>query len=162
VAREVVSDLEAHIQQVGGRVEIGDLPTIEADPVQMGQLLQNLIDNALRFHRKGEAPVVKVQAQFLNGGAEVPVKDASDATSCQITVEDNGIGFDQKYVDRIFQVFQRLHGPSEYEGTGIGLATCRRIVECHGGSITARSAPGQGATFIATLPAKQPKDESGQ
>ncbi|PSB54427.1 histidine kinase, partial [Chroococcidiopsis cubana CCALA 043] len=77
---------------------------------------------------------------------------------CQITVEDNGIGFDQKYCDRIFQVFQRLHGRSEYEGTGIGLAICRKIVERHGGSIAAESKPSQGAKFIVTLPMHQSID----
>jgi signal transduction histidine kinase len=160
VALEVVSDQQAHIQRVDGQVEIGNLPTIKADPVQMQQLLHNLIDNALRFHRKDEAPVVKVQAQLLNGDLEHPVADASEATLCQITVVDNGIGFDQKYVDRIFQVFQRLHGRSEHEGTGIGLATCRKIVERHGGEITATSAPGQGATFFVTLPMRQSEAEN--
>ena len=152
VARGVLSDLETRIEQVGGRVEVGDLPTIEADPTQMRQLLQNLIGNALKFHKKDEAPLVKVYAGSLDG------RDGG----CQIIVEDNGIGFDEKYLDRIFQVFQRLHGRSEYEGSGIGLATCRKIVERHRGSITAKSVPEQGATFIVTLPARQPKGENGQ
>ncbi len=148
-ADEVISDLQLRIEQVGGRVEIRDLPTIEADPVQMRQLLQNLIANGLKFHKEGEQPWVRVYAQRLSG--ETPVDEL-----CQIIVEDNGIGFNQKYSDRIFIGFERLHGRGEYEGTGIGLALCRKIAERHGGHISARSTPGQGSTFIATLPVSQP------
>jgi signal transduction histidine kinase/methyl-accepting chemotaxis protein len=148
-AQEVMSDLEVRIQEVGGQVNVENLPRIEADPTQMRQLLQNLIANALKFHRQDQPPVVKVHAG-----------NASPNGSCQIFVEDNGIGFDEKYLDRIFQVFQRLHGRSEYEGSGVGLATCRKIVERHGGTISARSAPGQGATFIVTLPLRQPQGEA--
>ncbi len=149
VAREVVGDLEARISEAGGLVEIGDLPTIEADPTQMRQLLQNLIGNALKFHGD-EKPVVKV---YGRSAAHGPSHDGL----YQIFVEDNGIGFDEKYLDRIFTPFQRLHGRGTYEGTGIGLAICRKIVDRHGGSITAKSAPGKGSTFIVTLPVKQPK-----
>jgi PAS domain S-box-containing protein len=149
VAREVLSDLEGLIEQTGARVEVDGLPTVETDPTQMRQLLQNLIGNALKFHRSGERPVVQVH------GRPVPAPEgdvAADPPLCQITVQDNGIGFDEKYLDRIFGVFQRLHGRDEYEGTGMGLAICRKIVERHGGSITARSTPGRGATFLVTLP----------
>ena len=159
VARGVVSDLEVLIEEVGGRVEVGELPTIEADPTQMRQLLQNLIGNALKFHRPDEPPVVKLCAARLNGRNGGRVGDAPSADVCQILVEDNGIGFDEKYLDRIFQVFQRLHSRGEYEGTGIGLATSRKIVERHGGEITAKSMPGQGSTFIVTLPLRQPQGE---
>jgi signal transduction histidine kinase len=157
VAQEVVSDLGVRIEQVGGQVEVGGLPTIEADPDQMRQLLQHLIGNALKFHREGETPVVKIHAESLNGQGEGAAGASAGDGLWQIMVEDNGIGFDEKYLERIFQVFQRLHGRSEYEGTGIGLATCRKIIERHGGSITAKSAPGQGATFIVTLPVRQPR-----
>jgi two-component system sensor kinase FixL len=155
VAREVVSDLETQIERVGGQVEVDELPIIEADPIQIRQLLQNMVSNALKFHREGEPPVVKIHAQLLNGRGEYPVEKGATAQNCRISIEDNGIGFDEKYLDRIFQVFQRLHGRSEFEGAGIGLATCRKIVERHGGDITAQSAPGQGATFIVTLPLEQ-------
>jgi signal transduction histidine kinase len=161
VTLEVLSDLELRIEQVGGRVVAEDLPTIEADPTQMRQLLQNLIGNALKFHREDEAPVVKVHGQRLDGREGHPVGTAVGDGLYQITVQDNGIGFDEKYLDRIFQAFQRLHGRGQYEGTGIGLATCRRIVERHGGRITATSTPGQGSTFSVTLPVKQPKGENG-
>ena len=146
IAHEVVSDLEIRIEQTSGRVEIEALPIIDADPVQMRQLFQNLIGNALKFHKPDEAPVVRVNGSLING----------DAGVCEIIVTDNGIGFDEKYLDRIFTIFQRLHGRSEYEGTGVGLAVCRKIAERHGGTITAKSQPQQGTTFIITLPASQP------
>ncbi len=162
IAAEVVSDLEIRIEQTGGRVEIGELPVLEADASQMRQLFQNLIGNALKFHRKDAAPVVKVSAgrlaansaSFYLDGEEIQTTDFTE-DFCRITVEDNGIGFDQKYLDRIFTVFQRLHGRTEYEGSGIGLAVCRKIVERHGGQITATGRPGEGAIFIIDLPIHQ-------
>ncbi|MDP5337827.1 MAG: PAS domain-containing protein [Nodularia sp. (in: cyanobacteria)] len=149
IVNEVLSDLEVSIQQTNGRVEVGDLPTIKADPLQMRQLLQNLIGNALKFHRPQTPPVVKVYSQILPSQSD-QVSVVSEI--CQITVEDNGIGFSQKYVDRIFNVFQRLHGRQEYQGTGVGLAICRKIAERHQGMITVESQPGQGAKFMVTLP----------
>jgi signal transduction histidine kinase len=150
VAREVLGDLETRMRDVGGRVEIGDLPTIDADPIQLRQLFQNLIGNALKFHGE-EKPLVRIYGQPVQ-----PISRSADG-NCRIFVEDNGIGFDQKYLDRIFTPFQRLHGRAAYEGTGIGLAICRKIVDRHGGTITARSTPGKGSTFIVTLPVTQPK-----
>jgi len=140
--REVVGDLEARIADAGGRVEIGALPTVQADPLQMRQLMQNLIGNALKFRRPDEPPVVRVEGEPSNG-------------EVHIAVSDNGIGFDQKYVDRIFKLFQRLHERGAYEGSGMGLAICRKIVERHGGHITAQSEPGRGTTFLIDLPAGQ-------
>jgi signal transduction histidine kinase len=151
VAREVLSDLEVRVEQTGGRVEIGGLPTLDADPLQMRQLLQNLLGNGLKFHRDGEPPVVRISGSVLADGGP---------PRARIVVADNGIGFDMKYLDRIFTPFQRLHGRTEYEGTGIGLAVCRRIVERHGGTLTAESAPGQGARFLVTLPVQQTQGES--
>jgi PAS domain S-box-containing protein len=150
VAREVAADLEERIEQSGGRVVIGDLPVVEADPAQMRQLLQNLIVNGLKFHRPENKPRVKVFGRVIETKRRSMTADAAE-TLCQILVEDNGIGFDEKYLDRIFQPFQRLHSGKEYEGTGIGLSICRRIVERHGGEISAKSQPGQGSTFIVTL-----------
>jgi PAS domain S-box-containing protein len=156
VVREVVSDLEGVVQQTGGRVEVGALPVLEADPLQMRQLFQNLIGNGLKFHRPDEPPVVLVSGRVVRGD-DIP----HSPELCEITVTDNGIGFEETYRERIFELFQRLHGRQEYEGTGMGLATCRKIVERHGGSITAHSTPGQGATFVVTLPSKQPQEDSG-
>ena len=128
-----------------GRSKWGNLPTIQADPLQMRQLLQNLIANALKFHRVEEPPVVKI-SRPLPSRPRTARKPASRPTDeqCRIVVEDNGIGFEEKYPERIFGVFQRLHPRDVFEGPGIGLAMCRKIVERHGGQITAHSArPGQ-------------------
>jgi PAS domain S-box-containing protein len=154
VVQEVLIDLEMSIRGTGGDVEVGDLTSLEADPNQMRQLFQNLIGNALKFHR--EKPAVKVYGLPLD---QAELKERSSGGGrYQIFVEDNGIGFDEKYLDRIFVPFQRLHGRGIYEGTGMGLAICRKIVERHGGTITAKSTPGKGSTFIVTLPMKQPKE----
>jgi PAS domain S-box-containing protein len=139
-----LSNLEITIKEKNADVEVGDLPTVKADRVQMIQLFQNLIGNALKFHRDGKPPHVKIYAQ--------EVQNAKGAY--EICVEDDGVGFDQRYVDKVFLPFQRLHGrTSEYEGVGMGLAICKKIVERHGGKIGARSELGKGSTFIVTLPA---------
>jgi light-regulated signal transduction histidine kinase (bacteriophytochrome) len=146
VAKEVLSDLENQIERAKGHVEIGELPTIEADPTQMHQLLQNLIGNGLKFHLQDRPPLIQVSAKI-------------EGKVCKISITDNGIGFDIQYLDRIFKPFQRLHSREEYEGSGMGLAICRRIVERHGGIITASSTQGEGATFILILPIHQPKEK---
>ena len=147
----VLEDLEGRIELVKGRVELGALPVIDAEPLQMRQLLQNLIGNALKFRRPEAPPVVKVEAQII------PDPDSPEQKLCRLTVSDNGIGFDEKYLDRIFNAFQRLHTRNEYEGTGMGLAIVRKIALYHGGDITAQSKPGEGATFILTIPAVHPR-----
>jgi signal transduction histidine kinase len=139
IAHEVVEDLGVVIDEIGASVQVGTLPTLPADPLQMRQLLQNLISNGLKFRREDVAPVVRVDGSV------------GDETA-QITVTDNGIGFDARFAQRIFRVFERLHPQSDYPGTGIGLALCRRIVERHGGTISAESTPGEGSTFTVTLP----------
>ena len=149
---EVVNDLSDRIEQTHAEVRVGPLPTIDADPTQMRQLFQNLIVNAVKFQRPGVPPVVEVSAEL----GELPQEEGEPVPVCRVTVRDNGIGFDEKYLDRIFQVFQRLHGREQYEGTGVGLAICRKITERHGGTITARSRPGEGAAFIVTLPVRHP------
>jgi signal transduction histidine kinase len=160
VARMIVSDLEVRLQEVGGTVHVESLPTIDADPGQMGQLLQNLIGNALKFHREGHPPVVRVWGDLLEEPEHLAGNGTSSAQQCRIYVEDNGIGFDEKYLSQIFQPFQRLFGRGEYEGSGMGLSICQKIVERHAGDITARSTPGQGTTFIVTLPVQQSHKET--
>lgn len=161
VVEEVLSDLEVLIDKEGARIEVGDLPTIDADSTQMRQLLQNLISNALKFHQE-ETLIVKIYGIIIDrdDSTQPPSGESHIGQNCQIIVKDNGIGFDEKYLDRIFNVFQRLHGREDYKGTGIGLAVCRKIAERHGGDITAKSTLGQGATFIVTLPIKQPKGDN--
>jgi PAS domain S-box-containing protein len=155
VILEVLSDLEIQIQRVKAQITVEELPTIDADPLQMRQLLQNLLSNALKFHQPDVPPIVLIRSQTFNSACPDGANPLQSAR-CQIIITDNGIGFAQNYVDRIFTVFQRLHSSSEYEGTGIGLAICRKIAERHGGTITASSAPGQGATFTIVLPLQQP------
>ncbi|MGA2241014.1 MAG: PAS domain-containing protein [Verrucomicrobiota bacterium] len=151
VAAAVVEDLEGRIEQVKGRVEVGALPVIDAEPVQMRQLLQNLIGNALKFRRPEEPPVVKVNAEII------PDPNTPEKKLCRLTVSDNCIGFEEKYAERIFQVFQRLHTRNEYEGTGMGLAIVKKIALYHGGDVVAKSKPGEGSTFILTVPVAHPK-----
>ena len=155
VVQGVLSDLETLIKSCGGRVDVGDLPQLDSDSLQMRQLFQNLIGNALKFHRPDVPPVVVVQARVVKNGAGLALEHSRSDRICEITVCDNGIGFEEKYLDRIFLPFQRLHGRGEYEGTGMGLAICHKIVERHGGTLTARSTPGRGATFTVRLPLSQ-------
>lgn len=161
VAREVVSDLEVQIDRTGGRVELGKLPTVKADPVQMRQLLQNLIANALKFRRDDVPPVVKVHGRYVQDRRQQRSARSARQQKCRILVEDNGIGFEEKHLERMFEIFGRLHSRDVYEGTGIGLPICRKIVERHGGSITARSTPGKGSAFeviLPVIPAKRPQN----
>lgn len=138
-----LSNLEMSIQEKNGRVEVGSLPVVLADGNQMVQLFQNLVGNGLKYCRE-RPPHVKVYGSEAENGA------------CSVFVEDNGIGFDQKYTRKIFMPFQRLHDRSEFEGVGMGLAICRKIVERHHGTIVAKSSPGKGSTFIVTLPLGKP------
>lgn len=143
VISEVLSDLEVAIARSKGLLDVGELPIVNADRSQMRQLFQNLIANALKFHQEGKPPEVNIKSQAIN----------SDFV--EITVSDNGVGFDRKYLDRIFKPFARLHTRDEFPGTGMGLAICEKIVRRHGGEITAKSKVGQGATFIIKLPFRE-------
>jgi len=149
IVTEVLDDLSARMEASGGEVVVGNLPLVRGDPVQVRQLLQNLIGNALKFHRPEESPRVRVELAEALGEPPAP------PGFCQIAVEDNGIGFDPALGGRLFQPFQRLHEMGGYEGSGIGLAICKRIVERHGGTITARTRPNGGARFVFTLPLPQ-------
>jgi signal transduction histidine kinase len=142
VVSAALSDLHFALEDSQGQVELSGLCTIDADPKQMVQLFQNLIGNSLKFCREGVPPLVKVSARI-------------EDECCEIRVEDNGIGFDSQYQDRIFKVFERLHSRFKYEGTGIGLAICKKIVERHGGTIWAEGKPNEGAIFTIRLPVVQ-------
>jgi len=151
VLREALEDLESRLRDSRGTVTVEPLPTLDADATQLRQLFQNLIANALKFQKPGESPVVRVWAQEV----------APDTNRVVIGVEDQGIGFEPRFAERIFGLFQRLHGRQQYEGTGIGLAVCRRIVERHGGAIVAEGRPGDGATFRVELPLRQTNPKEG-
>ena len=146
VISEVLSDLEAQIERTKGRVEVDTLPCIEGENFQIRQLFQNLISNGLKYHIDEVPPVIKIKYAGFDKDLE------------EIYIEDNGKGFDEKHLDRIFRPFERLHGHSEYGGTGMGLAICHKIVTHHKGQITAKSQPNQGATFIVKLPSRQGKE----
>jgi signal transduction histidine kinase len=157
VLAEVLSDLEVVITETGAQVAVGPLPTVSGDKSQLGQLFQNLLSNALKFRQPGQSiiPVIDVSSRYVPAislPAWVNPTQAAGAYYC-LEVSDNGIGFEEKYLDRMFQIFQRLHGKNQYAGTGIGLAICEKIVLNHGGAITARSQPGNGAIFSMYLPA---------
>ncbi|WP_018479231.1 sensor histidine kinase [Pontibacter roseus] len=148
ILAEVLSDLEIAIEKSGAKIETSPLPVMQAEPTQLRQLLQNLISNAIKFSRGDEKPHIKVYANSLQPKAHTGGTPGDEII--ELHVEDNGIGFDEKYLDRIFNIFQRLEG-QKYEGSGIGLAICRKIAIRHGGDITAKSKPGQGTHFIVTL-----------
>jgi signal transduction histidine kinase len=149
VLDEVLGDLEIAIAETGAQIEIAPLPKVCADPSQMYQLFLNVLSNGLKFHKVDVAPVISVSVEQKELRDEL---QHVDVPSCIVTIKDNGIGFEQTYADKIFSPFQRLHGRTAYKGTGIGLAVCRRIVERHGGTITALGKPNEGAEFTITLP----------
>ncbi len=153
VAKQAWGDLSQRAEETHGRVEAGPLPAVDADATQMRQLLQNLMDNALKYGREGVPPVVTVRGEVVRDDAAA--RPGRRRAMCRIEVQDNGIGFEEKHAKRIFAPFQRLHGRGKYDGTGIGLAICRKIVERHGGCITARSTPGEGSVFTVLLPVSQ-------
>ena len=158
VIGEVLQDVELLLERSGGKVEVGPLPELEADPTQVRQVFQNLIVNALKFRKPDTAPLVRV---FEEPYDPTRTEHLARGPCCRVVVADNGIGFEDKYRERIFEVFQRLHGRGEYEGSGMGLAVCRKIVERHNGRIAAEGRPGQGARFLVTLPLRQPRPAGG-
>jgi PAS domain S-box-containing protein len=150
--QESLAILESRIKETGATISSDGLPQAEVVPYQMQQLFQNLIANALKFSKKETNPQISVTHAFVPSGV-MEYKHLQPARQyLQIYVSDNGIGFDREGSERIFELFQRLHGKSAYEGSGIGLAICRKIAENHGGIITATSEPSNGSTFTITLP----------
>ena len=155
VMGNIVSDLEIKIKETGADIQCHGLPKIEAIPQQMQQLFQNLVSNALKFSKPGTAPRITIHAQPLPDSQKQELKLDAQLPYVHIAIGDNGIGFEKEYAERIFVIFQRLHGHAEYAGTGIGLAICKQVVENHGGILTADSVPGVGSTFNIILPESQ-------
>ena len=152
VLTEVVSTFDVHLDQVGGRITFDSLPTVTGDPSQLRQLFQNLLGNAIKFAKPEQPPMIHIGAvNFRNLAKDIdPPKSAGQGW--RVEVRDNGIGFEQKYADRIFELFQRLHGRNQYEGTGLGLAICKKIAQRHGIALMVRSQPGEGTTFYLDCP----------
>ncbi|HVK98023.1 MAG TPA: response regulator [Flavisolibacter sp.] len=154
IVNEIIQDLELIIQEKNAVIQIEELPQIQVVPSLMRQLFQNLIGNALKFTKPGVAPLIKITSEYINQPyIDSPATD--DGLYCRICISDNGIGFDEKYSDKIFTLFQRLNAREEYEGTGIGLAIAKKIVDKHNGIITPKSKPGEGTTFLIILPVQQ-------
>ncbi|MBT6596438.1 MAG: hypothetical protein HOB34_10100, partial [Nitrospina sp.] len=140
ILKETIINLELSLQKSDGNVFVGPLPSINGNLTQVRQLFQNLLSNAVKFHEEGKPPEVEIHS------------DLNEQGGWEISIKDQGIGFDEKYKDRIFRPFERLHGRNEYEGTGMGLAICRKIMENHGGTLLVDSQLGQGACFTVTFP----------
>ncbi|WP_128543109.1 ATP-binding protein [Larkinella soli] len=152
LVKEVLGDLEITVREKGAKILTEPLPVVKGNALQLRQMFQNLLSNALKFTTADRAPVISVQTAEMAAG-DVPVfLRHPEPHYLAIRVADNGIGFDEKYHDRIFQLFQRLHGKDQYSGTGIGLTICKKVAEMHGGTIGAQAQPGQGATFTIYLP----------
>jgi two-component system CheB/CheR fusion protein len=155
IVNEVLGDVELAVTDKKAKLEIGKLPEIEAVPGQMRQIFQNMITNALKFTRPDVEPHITIKSENVEA-LDFNAKTSKDGCFYRISIKDNGIGFDPQYASKIFTIFQRLHPREKYEGTGIGLAIAKKIVEKHNGIITAQSKEGAGAEFIMVLPQKQP------
>lgn len=154
IVREALIDLEYVIEEKGARIEMENLPDVDVIPGQMRQLFQNIISNALKFAKKDETPLIHIWSEVLKEKS-LDGRETEEGKYVRIYIADNGIGFDQSYQSKIFNLFQRLHDRTEYEGTGIGLAIVKKIIEKHNGLISAISNEGEGATFIIVLPLQQ-------
>jgi two-component system CheB/CheR fusion protein len=158
IMREILSDFELLIEQKNARMDIGELPVLEAIPVQIYQLLTNLIGNALKFSNEGVPPIVQVSSRpFPEEAIKKHPSLKAGIPYHEIIVKDNGIGFDQKYGEHIFIIFQRLRESRLHKGTGMGLSLVKRITENHNGAAHAVSGEGGGATFHVILPVEQPE-----
>ncbi|HEY4148879.1 MAG TPA: response regulator [Chitinophagaceae bacterium] len=161
VIENILFDMELIIQERGAIITIGDIPPLEVIPGQMRQVFQNIISNALKFFKKDIPPVIEIKAETVAEKA-IDALPAPGGGYCRISIRDNGIGFNEIYLDKIFTIFQRLNSREEYEGTGIGLAIVKKIIDKHNGIISARSTEGGGSTFIMVLPIRQQLNSSKQ
>ena len=152
----VLSDVETELQKKNADVEVQKLPLVWGVPSQLQQLFQNIISNSLKFSRDGQVPKISIKSNVIKG-ATISAKDEKHKSNSyyQIRIQDNGIGFDPKYAEDIFVVFKRLHSYHEFEGTGIGLSICKKIVDKHNAYISAEGAPNEGAVFIISFPKQE-------
>jgi two-component system, chemotaxis family, CheB/CheR fusion protein len=153
----VISDLELLIIEKKAKVETGNLPMMEAVPGQMRQVFQNIINNSLKFTHPDKIPHITVSAEIVNANS-FDAFALKEGKHVRIQITDNGIGFDEQYAGKIFTIFQRLHSREKYEGTGIGLAITKKIIDRHGGIIRAKSRENSGTTFVIVLPMNQEKE----
>jgi signal transduction histidine kinase/CheY-like chemotaxis protein len=152
---DILEDFRETVAERNVQIEINTIPIVDTIPSQIRQVFQNLISNAFKFSRNQPNPVIRIQSELTDAlSADSPASDQGEF--CRITIEDNGIGFDEKFLDRIFVIFQRLNNQRNYEGTGIGLAIAKKIIDKHNGLISAQSQENQGARFIVVIPVHQP------
>jgi len=156
LAREAITELEIEVDKSNAKIQVGELPVVWAIPSLMKQLFHNLVSNAVKFRKKGIDPIIHIEAKKVYGSDHSRAVNSNGHKYHKVSISDNGIGFDPKYSDEIFMVFKRLNSYHEYEGTGVGLSICKKIIEKHNGSIIAQSEPGKGSTFSFVLPEKQP------
>jgi signal transduction histidine kinase len=157
ILQDTITDLELAVKETGAKLVIKQLPAIDIIPDQMRQVFQNIISNALKFLKHGTTPEIKIWSDF-SAEKSVESKPVEKGDYCRIYIADKGIGFNEQYLDKIFTMFQRLHGRAEYEGTGIGLSIVKKIIEKHNGIVTAKSKENKGTVFIIILPVKQEKN----
>jgi signal transduction histidine kinase len=155
LAREAIAELEIEIEKSNARIDVSELPVVWAIPSLVKQLFHNLVSNAIKFRKKGVEPLIQIEAKKLYEPAHSVASSLNGRKCHKVSISDNGIGFDPKYAEEIFMVFKRLNSYHEYEGTGVGLSICKKIIEKHNGSITAYSEQGKGSTFSFVLPEKQ-------
>jgi PAS domain S-box-containing protein len=155
IIREAIADQELKIEETGCVIHVSNMPSIEAVPMELKQLFTNLIGNAIKFRKKDLAPTILIRSEKINRAEKNYFHLPVERVFFKFEVKDNGIGFEEEYSEKIFQIFQRLHGKTEYAGSGIGLAICKKIVDNHEGTIFTQSSLGQGATFTLILPEKQ-------
>ena len=154
VFADVLSDLELFIQEKNAKIEIGKLPQLDGTPGQLRQVFQNIVSNSLKFTAPGVTPQITIRSEYIDS-LNINAPAVVQGNYCRITMKDNGIGFDPQYASKIFTIFQRLHARERYDGTGIGLAITKKIVDRHNGLVTAQSEEGKGSTFTIILPLKQ-------
>jgi len=155
LAKEAITELEIEVEKSNAKIEIGELPVVWAVPSLMKQLFHNLLSNAVKFRKKGVKPIIHIEAKKMPAPGDSQHAKLNGRKYHKVSISDNGIGFDPKYSDEIFVVFKRLNSYHEYEGTGVGLSICKKIIEKHNGSIVAQSEPGKGSIFSFVLPEKQ-------